>query len=418
MSSDESSKAGSTGEVQEDFAAMLDASEATPRPRVAVGDVVRGRVVAVGQSAAFVEIGGKAEASIDLAELRDPATGAVQVAVGDEIEATVVNDSGGAIVLTRALGRGGHAAAELEQAQAHGIPVDGLVTAENKGGFEVQIGTVRAFCPGSQIDLRRGGTRLPASAYIGQRFRFRVLKVENHGRNVVVSRRELLAAEAADEAERTWATLHVGAVVRGTVRSLRDFGAFVDLGGVEGLIPMSELAYARVNHPGDVLTVDQPVDVQVIRIEEQPAGDRPARRLVALSLKALATDPWTTVAERFPVGSTVRGTVRRVEAFGAFVEVMPGVEGLVHISKLALDRRLSHARQAVSVGQEVDVSVMGIDLPQRRLSLSMVEQARNARDAQVVSERAEQDATVAKMNERRGLGTLGDLFAASKQKRS
>jgi small subunit ribosomal protein S1 len=403
---------------EDDFAALLAASEAAEaqRKKIAVGEVVCGRVIAIGQTAAFVAIGGKGEATIDLAEFRDPASGTLALAVGDQLEATVIDDGrrSGAVVLKRTLGRGGHLPAELEQAMEHRIPVEGLVTAENKGGFDVQIGAVRAFCPGSQIDRRRPGERVPGAQYLGQRFLFRVTKIESGGRNIVVSRRELLEEEAAALAAQTWEKLHVGAVVQGTVTSVRDFGAFADLGGVEGLIHVSELGYGRVTHPSEVLQVGQVVEAQVLKIAEAQTG----RRQVALSLKALAVDPWTTAKERFPVGATVGGTVRRLEAFGAFVEITPGLDGLVHISKLALDRRLSHARQAVSIGQEVEVTVLAVDPEARRISLSMIEQAREARDAARAAERLEEQAKAAEVNQRGTLGTFADLLAESKKKRS
>lgn len=401
---------------ENDFATLFAASEAgaSRRQQIAVGDVVRGRVMAVGQTTAFVAIGGKGEASIDLAEFRDASSGQPMLAVGDLLEATVVDDGSqsGVVNLKRTLGRGGHVPAELEQAHAHNIPVEGVVSGENKGGFDVQIGAVRAFCPGSQIDRRRPGERVPGTQYVGQRYLFRVTKIESGGRNVVVSRRELLEEEAAAQAVQTWETLQVGAVVQGRVTNLRDFGAFVDLGGVEGLIHVSELGYGRVNHPSDVLEVGQLLEVQVLKIE----GAETARRRVGLSLKALAADPWSTANERFPVGAAVRGTVRRVEAFGAFVEIAPGLDGLAHVSKLALDRRVSHARQVVSIGQEVDVTVLGVDLEKHRISLSLIENARQARDAALAGERAEEQATVAQTNQGRTLGTFAELLAASPKK--
>lgn len=406
---------------EEDFAALFAASEATEsrQHKIAVGDLARGRVMALDQTTAFVGIGGKGEASIDLAEFRDPETGQVTLAVGDQLEATVIDDGGasGSIVLKRTLGRGGHLPAELEQALAHGIPVEGLVTGENKGGFDVQMGGVRAFCPGSQIDRRRGDARLPPSQFIGQRLRFRVIKIDAGGRNVVVSRRELLDEEAAAQAAKTWERLHVGAVVQGTVSSVRDFGAFVDLGGVEGLIHISELGHARVAHPSDVLSVGQTVEIQVVKLDPVSAeGATSTRRQVGLSLKALAADPWTTAPDRFQAGSTVRGVVRRLEPFGAFVEIAPAVEGLVHVSSLVLGRRVSHPRQVLSVGQEVEVTVLAVDSEKRRISLSMVEQARHARDAAAVVEQGEEQAAVAQANERKSLGTLADLLTASKKK--
>lgn len=415
--SEKDDRAAQSAPAEDDFAALLAESEATAsRQRtIAVGDVVRGRVIAIGQAAAFVGVGGKGEATIDLAEFRDPETGELGLAVGDQIEATVVDDGsgGGSVVLKRTLGRGGHVPAELEQAMAHRIPVEGVVTGENKGGFDVQVGSVHAFCPASQIDRRRG----EAAQYVGQRLRFRVTKIDSGGRNVVVSRRDLLEEEAAVLAAETWERLHVGAVVQGTVTSLRDFGAFVDIGGVDGLIHVSELGHGRVGHPSDVLKVGQVVEVQVVKMDAVGVDGAPAaRRQVGLSLKALAPDPWSTAKERFPTGANIRGVVRRLEAFGAFVEIAPGLDGLVHVSKLALDRRVSHPRQLLNVGQEVEVTVLGVEMEKRRISLSMVEHARQARDAAVATERSDEASVVAQTNERRSLGSFADLIAASRGK--
>jgi small subunit ribosomal protein S1 len=400
---------------EEDFAVLFAASEVPQRKRerpLGAGDVVRGRVIAVGATAAFVAVGGKAEATIDIGEFRDPTTGEVQLKEGDELEATVVDDGArsGSIVLKRVAGRGGHVPGELEQAFANGIPVEGLVTGENKGGFDVQLGTVRAFCPGSQIDRRR----TEGAQYVGQRLRFRITKLDEHGRNVVVSRRQLLEEEAAEKAEATWTGLREGAIVTGTVTSLRDFGAFVDVGGMEGLVHVSELGHARVANPADVLQVGQRVEVQVVKLERGGTG-RPGR--VGLSMRALAPDPWSTVRERFSVGSSVRGIVRRLEQFGAFVELAPGVDGLVHVSRMVLDRRISHPRQVVSIDDEVDVTVVEIDPAKRRIGLSMVERAKQAKDAAEAEERRDTEAHLAKPNEQMSLGTFGDLLDRSRPKR-
>jgi len=402
------------GPDEEDFAALFAASEGarTRERRLAAGDLVRGRVIAVGAAAAFVSVGGKAEATIDLGEFRDPATGEVQLHEGDEIEATVVDDGArsGSIVLKRVAGRGGHVPGELEQAFAHGIAIEGLVTGENKGGYDVQIGSVRAFCPGSQIDRRR----VEGAQYVGQRLRFRITKLEAGGRNVVVSRRQLLEEEAAEQARAVWAELRVGATVAGTVTSLRDFGAFVDLGGVDGLIHVSELGHARPSHPSEVLQVGQRVEAQVVKLEPDPKGGRDR---VGLSLRALAPDPWATAAERFPVGASVRGAVRRLEQFGAFVELAPGLDGLVHVSRLALDRRVSHPRQIVSIGDAVDVTVVELDVAKRRIGLSMVEGAKQAKDAAEAEERRDTEQVLAQSSEKSSLGTLGDLLGTSPKRK-
>ena len=397
------------GSDDEDFAALFAASEGerTRERRVAAGDVVRGRVIAVGATAAFIAVGGKAEATIELGEFREPATGEVQLHEGDEVEATVVDDGSrsGSIVLKRIAGRGGHVPGELEQAFTHGIAIEGLITGENKGGYDVQIGSVRAFCPRSQIDRRR----IEGTQYVGQRFRFRITKLEG-GRNVVVSRRQLLEEEAAEQAAAVWSGLRVGALVAGTVTSLRDFGAFVDLGGVDGLIHVSELGYGRVSHPSDVLQVGQRVEAQVVKLEPDPKG---GSGRVGLSLRALASDPWATAAERFPVGASVCGTVRRLEQFGAFVELAPGLDGLVHVSRLALDRRVSHPRQIVSIGNTVEVTVVGLDPAKRRIGLSMVERARQAKETAETEDRRDTEKVLAQSSENPSLGTLADLLAKS-----
>src|SRR5437763_4337436 len=387
----------------EDFAALFAASEGkrTRERRVAAGAVVRGRVIAVGATAAFVAVGDKAEATIELGEFRDPATGEVKLHEGDEIEGTVVDGGtrSGSIVLKRVAGRGGHVPGELEQAFAHGIAIEGLVTGENKGGYDVQLGSVRAFCPGSQIDRRR----IEGAQYVGLRLRFRITKLEAGGRNVVVSRRQLLDEEGTKQAAVVGAEPRVGAVVAGTVTSLRDFGAFVYLGGVDGLIHVSDLGYGRASHPSDVLQVGQRVEAQVVKLEPDPKG---GRGRVGLSLRALAPDPWATAAERFPLGASVCGTVRRLEQFGAFVELAPGLGGLVHVSRLALDRRVSHPRQIVSVGDTVDVTVVELDVEKRRIGLSMVERARQAKEAGESDELRDNEQVLEQSSRKTNLGML------------
>jgi small subunit ribosomal protein S1 len=396
----------------EDFAALFAQSEAADKGRRKVrnGDLVQGRVVALGAQSAFVAIGAKAEAVIDLAEFRDAETGEVGLAVGDQIEATVTDDGtrSGSIVLKRMLGRGGHVPGELEQALEFRIAVEGVVTGQNKGGFDVQIAGQRAFCPAGQIDVRRG----EPGQYVGQRLRFHVTKIDSGGRNIVVSRRQLLEEEASAQAKETWRRLEMGTVVRGTVTSLRDFGAFVDIGGVEALIHVSELSYERVGDPADVLEIGQTVEAQVVKLEPDPGG---GRGRVGLSLRALGPDPWQTAIERFPVGVTITGKVRRLEQFGAFVEIAPGLEGLVHVSRVALDRRVSHPRQVVTIGTDVEVTVISVDREKRRIALSMVESARRARDAAEIAESRETTELLARSKETKSLGTLADLLAATKK---
>lgn len=401
------------GHEADDFATLLAQSEqkAPRRARIEVGQVVQGRVVAVGQHTAFVEIGEKGEAQIDLAEFRDPQSGEVTLAVGDMVEATVTDDGGssGTIILKQTLGRGGHLPGELQQAFDLGVPIEGVVTAENKGGFDIQIGSARAFCPRSQIDRKRGD--IVGTDYIGQRFSFRITKIDADKRDVVVSRRVLLDEEAAERMRATMDSVREGAVLEGVVTNLQPFGAFVDVGGVEGMIHISQLAWGRVDQPSDVLEVGQTVRVKVVRVEEKPDG----KRRIGLSMKELAADPWAEVARDFPVGATVRGRVRRLEPFGAFVELAPGLEGLVHISKISLDRRLSHARQALEIDQEVEATVLGVEPGKRRIALSLVEKVRGAREAEAARDRAEEREALAEQNRPQSLGSFAELLSRSRK---
>ena len=394
----------------EDFASLLAEFDGTQKQSRAhrgpqVGDAVKGRVLSIGAEAVFVDLGGKAEAMIEREELTD-ANGAVTVKVGDTIEARVVDLGGrtGCIQLRKAMGmaRGAEAKTELVQAHEHRFPVEGLVTGVVKGGVEVQIAGVRGFCPAGQLDLRF--VEDPA-VFVGQRLPFRITRLEN-GRNgqlnVVLSRRALLAEEAEVRAAELRGRLEVGAVLSGTVTTIKEYGAFVDLGGIEGMLHISELGFQRVGHPSEVLSVGQPVQVQVTKLEKTKDPKRPEK--ISLSLKALEKDPWAEASARYTEGARVRGRVVRLQPFGAFVELEPGIEGLVHISQLAADRRINNPREVVAVGQDVQVIVVGVEPERRRISLSLT--AQSADDA--AAEAA--DFAAVRAGAERGLGTFGDLL--------
>jgi small subunit ribosomal protein S1 len=393
---------------EEDFAAMFAEYEAANKGKRRVpppqpGDRVRGTVTSVGRDTVFVELeDGRGEGMIDGAELRDP-DGMVTVKSGDPIEATVVEAGGRGepMVLRRQLARasGAQAPAELARAFELGLPVEGTITAVNKGGVDVTVAGVRGFCPISQLDTRRTED---ASGMVGQKLMFRITKYEEdrRGPNLVLSRRALLEEEARGRAVETRAKLHVGAVLPGVVTGLKDFGAFVDLGGIEGMLHVSEIGFSRVTRPADVLAIGQPVTVQVIRIEKRNDPNRPEQ--VALSLKALAADPWEEAASRFPAGTRVAGTVMRVEPFGAFVELAPGVEGLAHISTLGGGKPLRHARDAVKPGDRLEVTVTAVDRERRRLSLAP------AGESEAID--AESQAAADRAGGSGKLGTFADLF--------
>lgn len=382
----------------EDFAAMLAESErdvpkAKKRPRV--GDQVTGKVISVGKDTVFVDVGGKAEGSLERAQVSD-AEGKLLVKIGDTIEARVVADAGGALTLRVKLGgRGPEARAELQQAQELGIPVEGVVTEVVKGGVSVDVAGVRAFCPASQIDVRFVDD---LTTYIGQKLTFRITRYEP--RNLVVSRRALLEEDNAKLATETRKKLEPGAVLRGKVVGFKPFGAFIDLGGIEGMLHVSELGYARVEKPEDMLSLGQEVDVAVLKIEPAVKGDKAGER-ISLSLKALASDPWRDVVATLVEGARVKGKITRLQPFGAFVEITPSVEGLVHISELGAGRRINHPKEVVSVGQDIEAVVLSIDHERHRIGLSMA----SSNDGN-----AEDVAAVAKAHAPAKFGTFADLL--------
>jgi small subunit ribosomal protein S1 len=389
----------------DDFASMFAQTERdAPRGKAArrpqPGDVVRGVVTSIGKDAVFVDVGGKAEGVLDRDQVAGD-DGSLRVKVGDTVEARVAGERGGSLVLRVKLGRGPEARAELVQAMELGIPVDGKVTGAIKGGLEVDVAGVRGFCPASQADARFVAD---LTTMIGSTHQFRVTRYE-HG-NLVLSRRALLEEENARKAAELRGRLEPGAILPGKVVGFKPFGAFVDLGGIEGMLHVSQLGHARVQKPEDVLSLGQDVEVQVLKIEEQADGKRPR---VALSLKSLQADPWVEATRDLPIGGRVKGEITRLESFGAFVQLAPGVEGLVHISELGAGRRVNHPKEVVAPGQAVEVTILSIDPDKRRLSLSMAEAARAQEQAELIEARAAVPAAPKK------LGTFADLFNKTKK---
>jgi small subunit ribosomal protein S1 len=371
------------------------APKAKKRPRV--GDQITGKVISVGKDSVFVDVGGKAEGVLERTQVSDP-DGKLLVKLGDTIEARVVADAGGTLTLRVKLGRGPEARAELAQAQELGIPVEGVVTEVIKGGVAVDVAGVRGFCPASQLDVRFIDD---LATYVGQRLLFRITRYEP--RNLVLSRRVLLEEDNAKRAIETRKKLEPGAVLRGKVVGFKPFGAFIDLGGIEGMLHVSELGYARVEKPEDMLSLGQEVDVAVLKIEPPGKGAKgeATGERISLSLKALATDPWRDAAATLVEGTRVKGKITRLQPFGAFVEIAPAVEGLVHISELGAGRRINHPKEVVSVGQDIEAVVLSIDLERRRIGLSMA--SSNDGNAEDVAESAKSHAPAR-------FGTFADLL--------
>jgi len=333
-----------------------------------VGEKIRAKIFQLGADTAFLSLGGKSEAMIDLGELKDE-EGILRFGVGDEIEAHVVETGAKGIILSRKISRNAASLSLLAQAKDSGMPVEGLVIAVNKGGLEVAVGEVRAFCPSSQVDVRFVGK---LDQFLGEKLSFRVTEVKE--RNVVLSRRAILEEENKAKAEELRKELAPGKVLKGQVTGVRDFGAFVDIGGLEGMVPVSEMSHQRVQHPSDVVNVGDDVEVEVLRIEPAEPGspDKSKRKdRITLSLRARQEDPWKAALEELTEGTRAKGKVVRLQAFGAFVELKPGVDGLIHVSALS-DRRIAHPRDAVKVGDEVEVLVEKTDLAEKRIALRLV----------------------------------------------
>ncbi|MEW6321975.1 MAG: S1 RNA-binding domain-containing protein [Acidobacteriota bacterium] len=344
-------------EPDDDFATLFDAS--SKARQVSRGQAIEGTVVAIGPKVALVDIGGKGEAEIDVDELKD-AEGHIAVAPGDRILAKVVS-TGRGVVLSRKGVRSAATDREIEEAFRAGLAVEGRVVQQVKGGYEVRVAGARAFCPLSQIDNVRAAD--PA-VHVGQAYAFRVIEFKNGGRDIVLSRRRHLEdAERAAAAEVRKAIVP-GAVLTGRVASVVSFGAFVDLGGgIQGLLHVSEMGWARVTSPGDVVTAGDAITVTVLRVDE-------ATGRISLGLKQLQDDPWADVATRIQPGQVRTGRVARVADFGLFVELEPGFSGLVPMAETGLEREMD-PRKAFPVGSDLDVVVLEVDEEARRIRLSV-----------------------------------------------
>jgi small subunit ribosomal protein S1 len=349
-------------EPQEDFASLFEASERSQDMRIQRDTKVEGTIVSIGEEWVFVDIGAKSEGTIAREELLDD-KGEFQAKIGDSVTAYVVSTREGEILLSRKMTAAASDDA-IRGAHRSGVPVEGLVTEERKGGYSVTVLGKQAFCPYSQMDLRSAGV---PSDYIGKRFTFRIAEFSERGRNLVLSRREILEEERLKRVAQLKKTLKAGDEVQGTVQKLAQFGAFVDIGGIEGLIPMSELAWYRVGEAADVLRQGESVTVRILDLDWD-------NNRISLSLKQTLEDPWSSVSQRYAEETVLTGTVTKLMNFGAFVQLEPGVEGLIHISNLGMGRRINHPKEAVSEGEQVQVRVITVDQAARRIGLELVYQ--------------------------------------------
>ncbi|AHN72631.1 30S ribosomal protein S1 [Aggregatibacter actinomycetemcomitans] len=326
------------------------------------GAVVKGTIVAIQKGFVLVDTGSKSESAIPAEEFFN-AQGELEVQVGDVVDVVlkVVDDGFGETVASRADAKRNEAWIVLEKAYDEQATVLGLVNGKVKGGFTVELNGVRAFLPGSLVDTR---PVRDADHLLGKELEFKVIKLDQKRNNVVVSRRAVIESESSQDREEVLANLSEGAEVKGTVKNLTDYGAFVDLGGVDGLLHITDMAWKRVKHPSEIVNVGDEITVKVLKFDKD-------RTRVSLGLKQLGQDPWAAIAENHPVNSKLTGKVTNLTDYGCFVEILDGVEGLVHVSEMDWTNKNIHPSKVVSLGDVVEVMVLEIDEERRRISLGL-----------------------------------------------
>jgi small subunit ribosomal protein S1 len=366
-----SEQSSAEGETMEDLMEMYEESF----KRFAEGEVVNGRIISVDKDHVLVDIGYKSEGQIRIHEFRDE-NGEVQAEVGDTVEVMVEwwDDENEVVVLSKEKAEKVKVWEEIKETYDNDGIISGTITSRVKGGFSVDIG-VQAFLPGSQADLRPIRN---LDEMVGQTFDFKVLKYNRKRSNIVLSRRVILEAEREAKRSATLASIYEGKVVDGVVKNITEYGVFVDLGGVDGLLHITDISWGRVKHPSDLFGIGDEIQVKILNLDLE-------KERVSLGMKQLTPDPWTTAAEKYPVGSRVTGRVVSLTDYGAFVELEEGIEGLIHVSEMSWTRKIRHPSKVVAVGDEVEAVVLDIKPDARRISLGMKQAKPNPWD--VISEK-------------------------------
>jgi small subunit ribosomal protein S1 len=350
----------------DEFEALLNESFEIDTPKE--GSVVKGKVIAIEAGQAIIDVGYKMEGRVDIKEFADPGE-APEIAVGDVVEVFLraSENARGEAVISREMARREEAWDRLEKAYADEERVEGAIFGRVKGGFTVDLGGAVAFLPGSQVDVR---PVRDAGPLMGLKQPFQILKMDRRRGNIVVSRRAILEESRAEQRAEVIGNLTEGQEVDGVVKNITEFGAFVDLGGVDGLLHVTDMAWRRVNHPSEILTIGETIKVQVIKINKET-------HRISLGMKQLQDDPWDAVSGKYPLDSVHTGRVTNITDYGAFVELEAGVEGLVHVSEMSWTKKNVHPGKIVSTSQEVEVMVLEIDEAKRRVSLGLKQTQRN-----------------------------------------
>jgi small subunit ribosomal protein S1 len=352
--------------TKEEFEALLKESLEIDTPQE--GSVVKGKVIAIEAGQAIIDIGSKMEGRVDLKEFAAPGE-QPDIRVGDEVEVYFdrFENARGEAVISREKAKREAAWDRLEKAYAREERVEGQIFGRVKGGFTVDLGGAVAFLPGSQVDVR---PVRDAGPLMGLRQPFQILKMDRRRGNIVVSRRAILEESRAEQRAEIIGRLYEGMVLDGVVKNITEYGAFVDLGGVDGLLHVTDMAWRRINHPSEVLSIGETVKVQVVKINKET-------HRISLGMKQLQADPWDSVEQMYPIGSVHKGRVTNITDYGAFVELEAGVEGLVHVSEMSWTKKNVHPGKIVSTSQEVEVMVLEIDSAKRRVSLGLKQTMRN-----------------------------------------
>ncbi|HEX2611452.1 MAG TPA: 30S ribosomal protein S1 [Gemmatimonadales bacterium] len=344
--------------TDEDYEQMLSMYEGT-MSQIVEGEIVKSKVLRVTDNAVILDVGFKSEGSVPLDEFKDPHT----LKEGDEVEVFLehLEDQEGAVVLSKKKADFMRVWEKIRVAHENDQPVEGTLVKKIKGGVVVNLMGVDAFLPGSQIALRRVPN---IDELLGQTYEFKIIKLNKRRRNIVVSRRVILENERAHKREHLMKELAVGQVRKGVVKNITDFGAFIDLGGVDGLLHITDMSYGRVSHPTEMVAIGKEVEVKILDIDWQ-------RERISLGMKQLQSYPWQNVAAKYPVGTRVQGKVVSITNYGAFVEIEPGIEGLVHISEMSWTRNVRHPSKIVSIGETIEAVVLKVDEAEEKISLGM-----------------------------------------------
>ncbi|MGK2905754.1 MAG: 30S ribosomal protein S1 [Desulfuromonadales bacterium] len=360
------------------------------------GQKIDAKILQLGSEWIFLDVGQKGEGVLDSRELIDE-EGNLTVSVGDRVSAYFLSRKNGELRFTTRLGGGSSGTAQLEEAWRSEIPVEGRIEKEIKGGYEIKLpGNVRAFCPFSQLGVRRQDE---SQDITGTTLSFRISQFGEQGRNIVVSHRVILDEERRQQKAELMKTLKEGMVVSGTITNIRDFGAFIDIGGLEGLLPISEISYGRVDKIEEVLHLGQQLEVAVKKCDWE-------KERFSFSLRDTLANPWSKVETSYPVGSTHTGTVSRLAQFGAFITLGEGIDGLMHISKIGGEQRIKHPQDVLKLGQQLQVTVEKIDLDEKRISLAPF---RDKTD--------ESEETSYEEKTTGGMGSFADLFKSAQKKK-